>query len=59
MEEQNRRQSRASTLALSQQMQRDAKIDPEDQMKTQTGPIDEVQALKSIFYTFFNTSQKS
>ena len=40
-------------------MQRDAKISPEDQMPTQAGPIDEVQALKSIFYTFFNTSQKS
>lgn len=24
-----------------------------------TGPIDEVQALRSIFHTFFNTSQKS
>ena len=29
----------------------------EDKLKG--GPIDEVQALKGIFYTFFNTSQKS
>ena len=27
--------------------------------KQKGGPIDEVQALKGIFYTFFNTSQKS
>jgi len=37
-------------------MYRDAKTEPEEPLKAKTGPIDEVQALKSIFYTFFNTS---
>ena len=35
----------------------DAKIAMEDEIKEKTGrPIDEVQALKEIFYTFFDTS---